>query len=81
MVFAILGARQKIIAPSCLVFGSSAFVALKVTYPDMQPSMRLADEPNPGAIWHNYFLPSPLNPKSKLVTCIVLNLKLQEDQT
>jgi hypothetical protein len=26
----------------------------------MQPSMRLADEPNSGAIWHNYFLPRPL---------------------
>jgi hypothetical protein len=25
-------------------------VALKATYLDMQPSMRLADEPNPGAI-------------------------------
>jgi hypothetical protein len=35
---------------------------LKVTYPDMQPSMRLADEPNPGAIWHNYFLQRPLKP-------------------
>jgi hypothetical protein len=30
---------------------------LKATYLDMQPSMRLADEPNPGATWHNYFLP------------------------
>jgi hypothetical protein len=36
-------------------------VALKATYLDMQPSMRLADEPNPGAIWHNYFLPRPLS--------------------
>jgi hypothetical protein len=27
---------------------------------DMQPSMRLADEPNPGAIWYNYFFPRPL---------------------
>jgi hypothetical protein len=35
-------------------------VALKATYLDMQPSMRLADEPNPGAIRHNYFLPRPL---------------------
>jgi hypothetical protein len=48
-----------------LVFGPSAFVALKVTYPDMQPSMRLADEPNPGAIWHNYFLPRPLGLQSQ----------------
>jgi hypothetical protein len=36
-------------------------VAWKATYPDMQPSMRLADEPNPGATWHNYFLPRPFN--------------------
>jgi hypothetical protein len=51
-----------------LVFGSSAFVALKVTYPDMQPSMRLADEPNPGAIRHNYFLPRPsISGRYKLV--------------
>jgi hypothetical protein len=64
----VLGPRQKIIAPSCLVFGSSAFVALKVTYPDMQPSMHLADEPNPGAIWHNYFLPSPLMSSTMTVT-------------
>jgi hypothetical protein len=34
-------------------------VAWKATYLDMQPSMRLADEPNPGATWHNYFLPRP----------------------
>jgi hypothetical protein len=35
-------------------------VAWKATYLDMQPSMRLADEPNPGAIWYNFFLPRPL---------------------
>jgi hypothetical protein len=34
-------------------------VAWKATYLDMQPFMRLADEPNPGATRHDYFLPRP----------------------
>jgi hypothetical protein len=61
-----LGSRQKIIAPSCLVFGPSASVALKAKYLDMQLSMRFADEPNPGVIRHNYFLPRPLNYAQRL---------------
>jgi hypothetical protein len=39
----------------------------------MQPSMRLADEPNPGAIWHNYFLLRPLirwqQPMEMVIDC------------
>jgi hypothetical protein len=35
-------------------------VAWKTTCLDMQPSMRLADAPNPGAIRHDYFLPRHL---------------------
>jgi hypothetical protein len=38
---------------------SELLVAWKATYLDMQPSMRLADKPNPGATGHNYFLWRP----------------------
>jgi hypothetical protein len=36
-------------------------VALKAAYLDMQPSMRLADEPNPGAIRAQLFFAATLN--------------------
>lgn len=34
-------------------------VSLTATYLDMQTSMRLTDEPSPGAIRHDCFLPPP----------------------